>query len=67
MKPRTVRSPLGKALKEHNRKYEGKSIVELARSTGTIDPLDAFFDLAGVRSGALLRSSRDTAEHRRQQ
>jgi len=37
---------VAKAVKEHNRKYEGKSIAEVARSTGIVDPLDAFFDLA---------------------
>jgi N-acyl-D-aspartate/D-glutamate deacylase len=37
---------VAKAVQEHNRKYEGKSIAEVARSTGTADPLDAFFDLA---------------------
>jgi N-acyl-D-aspartate/D-glutamate deacylase len=37
---------VGKAAQEHNRKYEGKSIAEVARATGTADPLDAFFDLA---------------------
>ena len=37
---------VGKAVKDHHRNYEGKSIAELAQLTGTADPLDAFFDLA---------------------